>query len=492
MRERVGASIVEIITESLYDKPIVVFREYVQNSADSLAAAEHGGHAEDLSVRIWTAQNDLFFLDNGIGIRATDFVHKMSSIAYSSKVRSENIGYKGIGRLSGLAYCSELSFINILDFQRQKFQRYTIDCLRYAQMRKEGRLSNLDFSDLMRVIAREENGPEPAGIMSILAPHASMFAQRNTGFLVVLKGISPVLSSVITDKNFLENLAWLLPVPFREELLEPASDSQDHELFDELCNSLAFPDSVYPPAKSYRVFFEEKPIQRPITRGILRQYLCKTSLGQYAVCVSNFSSTGITIDNKNSFSGVRMYIDNILLCDESELVPALLQFGMISHTKNEMIQALRGIGAMIYIVDKVNISANARRTFIDVTDDDSLNFLRLLGEFVESIFQARYALSRYYSAKKKDETQQEALNDLHNKAEDALVRLARQEVALEDEPVPQKEFSRLDETEQKRIIKSKLSKELNARIKNYLAQTTAFNPDSCVGDFLKWLKANWH
>ena len=108
---------------------------------------------------------------------------------------------------------------------------------------------------------------------------------------------------------------------------------------------------------------------------------------------------------------------------------------MISHTKNETIQALRGIGAMIYIVDKVNISANARRTFIDVTDDDSLNFLRLLGEFVESVFQARYALSRYYSAMKKDETQQEILNDLHDKAEDALIKLARQEVILEDAPV---------------------------------------------------------
>ena len=34
MRGSVGASIVEIITESLYDKPIVIFREYVQNSAE--------------------------------------------------------------------------------------------------------------------------------------------------------------------------------------------------------------------------------------------------------------------------------------------------------------------------------------------------------------------------------------------------------------------------------------------------------------------------
>ena len=32
----VGAGILNIITESLYDNPIVVFREYVQNSVDSI------------------------------------------------------------------------------------------------------------------------------------------------------------------------------------------------------------------------------------------------------------------------------------------------------------------------------------------------------------------------------------------------------------------------------------------------------------------------
>jgi len=32
----VGAGILNIITESLYDNPIVVFREYVQNSIDSI------------------------------------------------------------------------------------------------------------------------------------------------------------------------------------------------------------------------------------------------------------------------------------------------------------------------------------------------------------------------------------------------------------------------------------------------------------------------
>ena len=37
--EFVGAGILNIITESLYDNPIVVFREYVQNAIDAIYGA---------------------------------------------------------------------------------------------------------------------------------------------------------------------------------------------------------------------------------------------------------------------------------------------------------------------------------------------------------------------------------------------------------------------------------------------------------------------
>ena len=59
MRGNVGAGIVEIITESLYDKPIVIFREYVQNSVDSITKANHDNMTADLSIRIWKEQDTL-------------------------------------------------------------------------------------------------------------------------------------------------------------------------------------------------------------------------------------------------------------------------------------------------------------------------------------------------------------------------------------------------------------------------------------------------
>ena len=491
MPDRVGASIVETITESLYDKPIVVFREYVQNSADSLLAAEKDASSENLYIRIWKKNDSLFFLDNGIGIAPEEFRLKMGSIAKSTKARLDNIGYKGIGRLSGLSYCRRLVFVNIVGYKNRCFQTCSVDCQKYTQLRKNGILNTLQFADLMDDISEYDDHPDESSIEGHIVDYSSLFETRDTGFLVIMESISPVLNSTIEDQNFLENLSWLLPVPFEDELLSANAEGDSiHELFQELSNTSSSIDQTVIPAKAYSVTYESTQLKRPILRERLREYLCKSSLEKYAVCVHTFSNAGITINNNNPFSGIRIYIDNILLCDESELIPSLQQFGMLSHTVNETIQAVRGIGAIVYIVDKVDISANARRTFIDVTDEDALNFLRLIGEFIENVFQTRYALSKYYSAKKRSDNDRESLITLKEKAEKALMRLASKDVVLEDDPVEGKDFVDLGLTEKKRIIKTKISKDINIRIKRYLDQTTDFSLSTYFEDFLIWLKAN--
>ena len=124
VKGKVGASILSIITESLYDKPIVVFREYIQNSADALDKVGDTGNDGNLSAQIWMDKNDLFFLDNGTGIDSDKFPNAMIDIANSGKTKTKSIGYKGIGRLSGIPYCSALSFINIIDYKNRVFQEF--------------------------------------------------------------------------------------------------------------------------------------------------------------------------------------------------------------------------------------------------------------------------------------------------------------------------------------------------------------------------------
>ena len=74
IKNKVGAGILNAITESLYDNPIVVFREYVQNSVD---AFKHPNSNSNSIVKIiyHTDSNtsSLCFLDNGSGITENKF-----------------------------------------------------------------------------------------------------------------------------------------------------------------------------------------------------------------------------------------------------------------------------------------------------------------------------------------------------------------------------------------------------------------------------------
>lgn len=480
MNSIVGAGIVEIITESLYDKPIVVFREYVQNSADAFSSMCETEMSE-LEINIINADNNLYFIDNGTGINEENFQNKMISIANSQKTRTKNIGYKGIGRLSGLSYCKNLWFVNILDYKNKKYQIYKIDGQKYSDIKKSETFGELSFSALMSDIGSIESTVDE-GIECTLNQHGSMFASRNTGFLVMLDGITPILKKTLGEENFLNDLGWLLPVPFYDNL-------DDRGIFDKVGTNKVFENGTIP-AKSYHVFYDNTQIFRPLKKEMIRTYLCKCDLESYATCIHSFSNQKIEMMKTNPFSGIRIYLDNVLLCDENELIPALQQYGFINHGLYEMIQAVRGIGAFIYIVDKVNISANARRTFIDVTDDDAIQFMRLVAEFIEIVYNARYALSKYSNAKKKAEISTEKLGDLKEKAQRSLEALAQNEIVIEDEIVQPTDFNNLSRPEQQRIVRDKLSKSIREYQNKFINQSESFNIDSCVEDFKTWLSVN--
>ncbi len=483
MNSIVGASIVSIITESLYDKPIVVFREYTQNAVDSIAQVSSNISSDSLAVQMWYDDNNLYFVDNGKGIPEREFLDKMRNIANSNKSKLENIGYKGIGRLSGISYCKKLSFINILDYDHNNFQRYDIDCSAYFSLRKKPDFNVLTFDALMEKIGREISVDDSAPIRKIAEKHGDLFEKRNTGFIVILEDITPVLQDTIRDKKLNSELNWLLPVPF-------CSQIANEEPFVSLATKAASEINSLIPAKSYNLYLNGKRLERPLNNDMVRSYLCTSNLGQYGICVHAFSNQKIEIDKTNPFTGIRVYLDNMLLCDESELIPALAQYGLTSHTSNELLQSVRGIGALIYIVDKVSISANARRTFFDITDTDAIDFLRYISEFIEKVYRARYALSNYSSAKEKEASDAERITHYREKAIEALEKLASESVELDETPVKNTDFSAMTLTEQRKIVKGKISKEINESVKRYLNQSNTFNLDTCVEDFKTWLHVN--
>jgi molecular chaperone HtpG len=119
-----GANILENLTTGMYQDSKVIYREYIQNACDQIDKAEQLGILKprnpkskhpDLgqgTVDIWLYPERRYIVieDNATGIKAEDFERILGNIADSEKIMGQDKGFRGIGRLCGLAYCKTLVF----------------------------------------------------------------------------------------------------------------------------------------------------------------------------------------------------------------------------------------------------------------------------------------------------------------------------------------------------------------------------------------------
>ena len=103
-----GGELLRLVTAGMYDNPLVLYREYVQNSADAIAA--QGSGAGSVHISIDPLRSQITILDDGTGLAPSEAVHRLVDLGRSPKDPSIDRGFRGIGRLSGLAFAEELHF----------------------------------------------------------------------------------------------------------------------------------------------------------------------------------------------------------------------------------------------------------------------------------------------------------------------------------------------------------------------------------------------
>ena len=104
----VGGDILRLLTAGMYDNPLVIYREYLQNAADSVASLGEG--AGLVNVAIDPVEAQVTIMDNGTGLSPTDAVRRLVQIGNSVKVAGVDRGLRGIGRLAGLAFAENVHF----------------------------------------------------------------------------------------------------------------------------------------------------------------------------------------------------------------------------------------------------------------------------------------------------------------------------------------------------------------------------------------------
>jgi hypothetical protein len=111
---KVGAFVLETLTTGMYTNPLDAIREYIQNASDAIISAERfkilRPNAGIITVSLDPDAKTLIVRDNGTGISSTDAEARLLNVGMSAKMYGQEAGFRGIGRLAGIAYCKRLEF----------------------------------------------------------------------------------------------------------------------------------------------------------------------------------------------------------------------------------------------------------------------------------------------------------------------------------------------------------------------------------------------
>lgn len=113
---KIGKNAIENLTTGMYYDSKVIYREYIQNAADSIdIACKDGIYEYDekprIDIDLDSIKRVIKIIDNAYGVKASHIRKKLADVADSDKLRGVDKGFRGIGRLGGLGYCDTLRFI---------------------------------------------------------------------------------------------------------------------------------------------------------------------------------------------------------------------------------------------------------------------------------------------------------------------------------------------------------------------------------------------
>lgn len=111
---KIGKYILATLTTGMYKDARMIYREYIQNSADQIdtlsADDRENSLRKTIVISISPEKRNVVIKDRATGIPEKEFEERLINVADSYKDPAKNKGFRGIGRLAGLSYCGKLIF----------------------------------------------------------------------------------------------------------------------------------------------------------------------------------------------------------------------------------------------------------------------------------------------------------------------------------------------------------------------------------------------
>jgi hypothetical protein len=241
----VGKDVLELLSSAMYIDPLTIYREYIQNAADAIDEAENeglytNGARARITISLNSGERRITISDNGAGVPSNSFARRLTALGASQKRGSDARGFRGVGRLCGLAYCEQLVFRSKSNIAPRVWE------VRFDCRRLKGLLSNSEFrgdvNEVMYQIVEFDTFEDPNRW-----PHF---------FEVELRRASRVGNDVLLNQSAVRNyISQVGPVPFRTGFRfagRIGSHLAKHRI-----------------GKTYNIYFNDEPnrIERPFTNS---------------------------------------------------------------------------------------------------------------------------------------------------------------------------------------------------------------------------------
>jgi hypothetical protein len=199
---KVGAFVLETLTTGMYANPLDCIREYVQNASDAILSAERFEMLKPnngiIELRLEPKTRTLTIRDNGTGQSPEDAVERLLNIGMSAKVYGQEAGFRGIGRLAGIAYCDRLTFTTTTAYNDAAVS-IAFDCSGIRKELTPDVKGAKELSDLLRHNIQEDIDEAP---------------KADHWFEVKMENIDPKLDVFLDLPQLEDYLCQVAPVEF--------------------------------------------------------------------------------------------------------------------------------------------------------------------------------------------------------------------------------------------------------------------------------------
>lgn len=212
---KAGMYLLETLTAGMYNDPLSIYREYIQNAVDSFDLVRKSRRRGPQLIRIDLDpfERRISINDNAFGVPSRNAETTLSRIGGSHKRKEKFRGFRGIGRLGGIAFCDRAIF-------KTKAAGESVESVQEWDCR--------GLRNLLSDVEQQEMSLRELFDMTTKFYQLNSKKEAGSYFNVELTDVSSFRNHILDLRQVEKYLQAVAPLPFSSEQFEYGTDVSDY------------------------------------------------------------------------------------------------------------------------------------------------------------------------------------------------------------------------------------------------------------------------